>query len=338
MPKGNTMQMPAWLAGLILVGIVVVAAMLIPGGPLSTIASGADTPTGGVSLTTLDCPAHEDTLVGAEVVLSIKDNNNQDTRVATTAAVYLEGETAHEFSFTTSASGKAYSNSSNSEILACQSKYKVIAGDGSTYYYQDATDGCYLCVNPVKAGSVPGAVNAPTFVTAKNLKPFSKYVVDKIGTFELKGSNGSVFPVASGALNVTMGVAGKDTDCTLQIKNTVSQTVIRKPIVCFNYNTTAFQSVKVTGGIKASKIPKTVSGYEECWETGIDYLKDTAKATVPLTITAAAGVNPGNETINCKVIDTATRLDQGIIYEDYETLGGGTDIGATDATFSFEVD
>lgn len=79
-----------------------------------------------------------------------------------------------------------------------------------------------------------------------------------------------------------------------QTKKYFSHPLADKDImVCFDYNTTEIDSIKVVGSGGSPKVPQQYTGTaEECWFSGIDTLSNGGEATLKLDVDTDTSVNP----------------------------------------------
>ncbi len=88
-------------------------------------------------------------------------------------------------------------------------------------------------------------------------------------------------------------------------------------------------ATEITGSLAG-----VASGYEECWDTGLDSVTHYDSTQVGFRCTPVSGVNP-NDTVTLRVIDYGTFVKQtnGVLFNGYQNADTLADIGATNYDF-----
>jgi len=159
---------------------------------------------------------------------------------------------------------------------------------------------------------------------------------DRLNTLTVTGQNttsGSWAATSMGQLLTT------DEARTLQVRleGATARGVYRHPTACFNYDTLNFSRCEVTnaGAVKLTQsLAGVASGYEECWDTGIDSITHYDAATLGVRCTPVAGVDP-NDTVTVRIIDYGTFVKQsnGVVFNDYQNTDTLADVSATNYDF-----
>ena len=243
----------------------------------------------------------------------------QEARVATTAALYLDGDTIAKNS-TTTATGTAVTVPS---FTACNKMFHVIFGDGSTYYYADS-----------------GQIKADGDVVdiSKTLKPTGTVTI-RLDNESDRGKTSVGAPFVAGTPN---------NEVVFKIKESDSTTYWGDPkygvaLAGNQYNYTDFTMAPLTTGVSVSNqitCPQSVTSHfganmvVRCYEVtatdkadGTDGLKGVFTHEFQLTVSPLSGVKP---TLNISIgtFDLAGYVENGAIVPAYESKANA-DIGAT---------
>jgi len=282
----------------------------VPGSLTGTTTPGGTTETGATAATTFfDTSAG--VTVGVAARESIADTTGVKNLYLSTADVYKDGQTSPYVTIVTTTTGFTAAGTT------ANAGEKLFVVTNATNYYFAKSD---LLTVPAQA----------TFdVTLYG---------DHVNTLALTMQNSSSGNWQSTLINQSLTTDEAKT-LKLQLEGQTARGVYRKPLVCFNYETSNFTRGEVIGGVKTDVPSGIANGYEECWTSGIDTVNHFDSEIISVRLTPLAGVNPvSNVTLLVADYGNYKKATNGILFDGYQNGDTLADVGATNYNFVIVVD
>lgn len=265
------------------------------------------------------CSDDQMTDIEVTAVKSVLDSNDNEVEITSNAdaSIYRTEDTT---SIVTINAGSGYQSADN--VVVCDktgdSEFKAIVGDANSqnYYHTQKVDG-------------------QKWIKANAATKFLKFAVDEVGSFSVDADTATSMGQSSGSITKDLAADQVWTDLSLNIQEN-SGAVVRQPTVLIDYNTSAFSDITIPNA-ETVDTPTRLSGYEKAYKVS-DKLVNYDKVSETVKVhTSDSLVTDANETVTMKVVDKGTYVQDGEIKtglenEDYN------DIGASDATYTFEID
>ncbi len=182
------------------------------------------------------------------------------------------------------------SNGAGTISLAPGEKIQYAAGSDGTYYW-------------VKDTFTMGTADTPLEVKL--------YTIPSASGVTIKVFDTSYHDLSNGAYNITVG-AGQDVDLQIQLDVVDEYTAIRHPHICVAYNDSLVNKVKMAGLLEVDAPSRLVSGLDQCFDTGVDYLTDS---DTKLTYDAKVDILPGADPTEATSSMTWYVIDKDIWYQ-----------------------
>jgi len=168
------------------------------------------------------------------------------------------------------------SNGKGSASLSPGERIQWAAGSDGSLYWKKASKTMGNADTPLEVSlySVASSGGASVQVFDTSFNDLSQGCTDLSGT------------------NKTLTV-GEDTNLELKVDTTGEYTAVRSPHICVAYNDSVVQDVDVSGLTEVDAPTRIISGLDQCFDTGVEYLTDSKPSkTYSVSVDIVSGVDP----------------------------------------------